>query len=209
MVRTRFDYDSVIDESTDLGTFIPPNPGWNYVRLLSHPEDNREYSSFYCGKWLLFVKNEEFLDVFRKLAGLTKEYELTHCFKTLGNPDQKGLHVFCIYCSDCSDIAFVRKIGKKLNDLGYIKKYGYNYWGGNSAIYFKTDEATHYKSQSKGSSITLFRYMDDDSLYVKEFHDEKPAWVMVKSNNPHIIDNFQTYLQILETQGSESDYMSD
>ena len=155
---------------------------------------------------LLFVKDEDFYDVFRDLAKLTKDYELTHCFKASGSANQEGLHVFCIYCSDCSDISFVRKMGWKLNERNYIKKYGYKYQGGDSAIYFKTDEATHYKSESRGSSITLFRYMDDSSLYVKEFHDKKPSWKLVTDNDPNVIDNFQDYLGILEMEDSGIDF---
>lgn len=192
-----FDSDSVVKESTNIDVFIPPNPGWNFVRLLHHPEDNSEYHPAYCGKWLLFVPDEDFVSVFRTLAKLTRDYNLTQCFKASGRPDNKNLHVFCIYCLDCKDFPFVKKIANKLNNLGFIKKYGYTYRGGQSAIFFKTDGATHYKSRSRGSSLTLFRYMEDDKLYVKRFNQGIPSWVLVKKNEAWLVEEFIMNLQCM------------
>jgi hypothetical protein len=198
-----FDSDSVIQEDTDIDSFRPPYPGWNYVRLLYHPDDNLEYNEAYCGKWLLFVPDEEFLQVFRSLCKLVKDFNLTHCFKASGTPDEKGLHVFCVYCSDCRDFKFVKKIAKQFNDLGFLKKYGYTYRDGHSAIYFKTDGATHYKSMSRGSSITLFRYMDDNKLYIKKFEYSKPSWILVDDSNPELVDEFIMSLHDMETLDGE------
>ncbi len=197
--------DSVIDEETDLDSFVPPHIGWNYVRLLRHPEDNKEYSHYYCGKWLLFVPDSDFISVFRTLAKLTKDFNLTHCFKASGS-SERGSHVFCIYCLDCTDIVFIRKIAVLLKALGFLDKYGYRYKGGMSAIFFKTDEATHYKSKSLGSSITLYRYTSKDELSIKEFVNMKPRWKNVENQNVvKEVDKFYDHLTILDMNGYSED----
>ena len=204
MKKNIFDSYSEVQDNTNIDFFIPPNPGWNYVRLISHPEDNNKKYEYNCGKWLLFVPESEFNNVFRTLAKLVKEYKLTSCFKASGEPDQKGLHVFCIYCTDCSNISFVRKIAELLNSLGYVKLYGYKYQNGISAIFFKTDSATEYMSHSRGKSLTLFKYEENKQLYVKEFNGFKPSWkLVIGDTDKKIIENFQDYLDTLKFDPSD------
>ena len=199
MKKTVFNPDSVIQYNTNIDRFAPPYAGWNYVRILNHPEDPNEYNMGRCGKWLLFVPNKDFIDVFRKIAKLAKELKLTHCFKASGSPSEKGEHVFCIYCSDCSNISFVRKIANVLLINGFLDRYGYQYRDGTKALYFKTDSATEYKSESRGQSLTLFRFTDKKELFVKEFYDGKPSWKLITNDaDSSVIENFEIYLTTLE-----------
>ena len=196
-----FDSDSVIDEKTNIDQFIPPYPGWNYVRLLQHPEDrfNYQYNIDTCGKWLVFVPAQEFVEVFRKLCKLAKEFKLTHCFKASGEPGKGDMHVFCIYCSDYHNFSFVRKIGNTLLTEGILDKYGYKYRDGTRALFFKTDNTTHYKSNAFGESLTLFRFTNKRELYIKEFFDNKPGWkIVIDDNQRDLTENFEMHLETLE-----------
>ena len=200
-----FDSSSVINNKTDIDNFIPPNPGWNYVRIKNNPEDPDKHTGF-CGKWLLFIPNREFISVFRKIAKLAKELKLTHCFKASGSPGRGGEHVFCIYCSDYRQIYFVRKIAETLLSGKFLEKYSYTYKDGTKAIYFKTDNATHYKSNARGLSLTLFKFTNQKELFVKEFHDGKPTWKLVTNdNNQRIADNFENHLMMLEINETDVD----
>lgn len=205
MAKAKFDSDSVIQEDTDIGTFIPPNPGWNYVTILNHPIDKDPYHNITegahiikYGKWLLFVPNKDFLKVFRKVAKLTKKFKLTLCFKASGSRDEKGEHVFCIYCGDYTNISFVRKIANVLVDEGFLEMHGYQYRDGTKALFFKTDEATHHQSKSAGQSLTLYKINNKKELFVKEFNNGKPSWkLVIKDDDPTIVKNFEFYLDTL------------
>ncbi|MFA5888086.1 MAG: hypothetical protein WC852_05245 [Candidatus Nanoarchaeia archaeon] len=204
MKRIMFGSDSVVQSDTNIDQFVPPNRGWNFVRILNHPEDSGDYIRDKCGKWLLFVPNKDFIDLFRKLAKLTKELKLTHCFKASGSPSERGEHVFCIYCSDCSNISFVRKIANVLLSNGLLDEYGYRYWDGIKALFFKTDSATDYKSQSMGESLTLFKFTNKNELFVKKFDNMKPRWeLIVNDNDSSIIENFEEHLILLEMSEEE------
>lgn len=194
MKKSIFDEHSVINENTDLESFIPPNPGWNYVSLKKHPEDF--YVNSYCGKWLLFVPTNEFVETFRELAKLAKEFKLTHAFKASGRPEN-GTHVFCIYCGNYKEIEFVGKIAKTLLEEGFVDRFGYKYRSGSKAIFFKTDETTHYKSDSKGESLSLFKFHDDYSFFVKKFFNGKPSWEQITSLDSEIVDSFEEHLSFL------------
>lgn len=211
MKTAQFDEDSVIQKNTNIDKFVPPYPGWNYVRILNHPEDNDPY--FYIqdgvgkmnsGKWLLFTPNKDFVNVFRKIAKLAKEFKLTHCFKASGEPSENGEHVFCIYSGNYRNLSFVRKIGNELIDGGFLMEYGYQYRDGTKALYFKTDDATHYKSQARGESLTLFKIDNSRNLYVKEFNNGKPSWKLVENDNDlSIVDNFEFHLMSLGMENFE------
>ena len=195
-----FDSDSVIDENTNIDYFIPPNQGWNYIRLLDHPEDYFENKrNDTCGKWLIFVPDNDFINVFRKLAKLTKELQLTSCFKASGKKDDRGLHVFCVYCMNYRNIKFIRKIAEVLLKEGFLIKYGYKYKNDNTyALFFKTDETTHYKSKASGEHLTLFRYTNINQLFVKEFINDKPNWKLVEYDEEKgLTENFEMHLDIL------------
>jgi len=195
-----FGEDSVINGKTDLERFIPPNPGWNYVRISNHPEDC--FVQGLCGKWLLFTPKNHYVETFRKLSKLMIENKLTHCFKASGS-EENGFHVFCIYCGNYQNIKFVKKIAKVLLDEGLINNFGYLYKNGVKAIYFKTDNATHYKSRSKGQSLTLFKFEDTGSFFVKRFEGSKPLWESVNSLDPNITENFEDHLDSLEMEDLE------
>ena len=197
MSRKIFNETSVIDEKTDIPSFIPPNRGWNYVSLREHPNDTHIRGN--CGKWLLFVPPEDFIDTFRLLSTLAKEFELTHCFKASGAPE-RGTHVFCIYCGNYKDIAFVKKTARLLLEIGLLKKFGYKYSGGSSAIFFKTDETTHYSSDARGQSLTLFKFHEEGQLFVKKFIRESPKWELVNSFDSKITENFEDYLDYLQVK---------
>lgn len=194
---------SVVQRTDEIDRIIPPHLGWNYVDLAHHPLDS-PYSDEYTGKWLLFVPNSDFIKVFRRLAQLTAEMKLTRRFKASGSENDGKEHVFCIYCNS-ANIPFVRTIADTLNNERYIDKYGYKYRDGSKAIFFKTDEATHYKSSSLGESLTLFKYTTGKELFVKEFNTNGPKWKFLdKSNNdPAVLDNFRSYLESLSFTDDE------
>ena len=200
MVKTpvKFSEHSVVQRIDEIENFIPPNPGWNYVDVLDHPCDSH-YSHQYTGKWLLFTPNSDFIAVFRRLAKLTAEMKLTGTFKASGANENNRDHVFCIYCNSV-DIPFVRTIAETLNQEGLIENYGYKYRDGSKAIYFKTDEATHYESQSRGKSLTLFRYNTRKELSVKEFNKNGPEWKLLdkNDNDSSVLENFRWYLESLQ-----------
>ena len=196
-IHVKFTELSVVQSIDEIDRFIPPNPGWNYVQVAGHPLDS-PYSPEYTGKWLLFVPNSDFIAVFRRLAELTAEMKFTGTFKASGHSENEGDHVFCIYCNS-ADIPFVRTIAETLNNEGYIEKYGYKYRDGSKAIYFKTDEATHYESRSLGKSLTLFRYNTRKELSVKEFNQNGPEWKLLSKheNDSTVLENFRSYLNSL------------
>ena len=188
---------SVVQRTDEIDRIIPPHLGWNYVDLAHHPLDS-PYSDEYTGKWLLFVPNSDFIKVFRRLAQLTAEMKLTRTFKASGSENDGKKHVFCIYCNS-ANIPFVRTIAETLNNERYIDKYGYKYRDGSKAIYFKTDEATHYESRSLGKSLTLFRYNTRKELSVKEFNQNGPEWKLLSKheNDSTVLENFRSYLNSL------------
>jgi hypothetical protein len=196
-IHVKFNGRSVVQDVDEIDSFIPPNPGWNYVEVQDHPLDT-PYSHEYTGKWLLFVPDSDFITVFRRLAKLTAGLELTRSFKAAGLSEKDGNHVFCVYCNS-ADIPFVRKIAETLDNEGYLEKYGYKYRDGSKAVYFKTEEATHYESRSRGMSLTLFRYNTRKELSVKEFNKNGPEWKPLDKheNDSTIIDNFRSYLDYL------------
>jgi len=211
MRNAQFDEDSVIQKNTDLDSFVPPYPGWNYVRVLNNPEDKDPYlyikecpNTINVGKWLLFTPNKDFVKVFRKAAKLAKDFKLTHCFKASGRPSENGEHVFCIYCGDYKNISFVRQIGNTLIDEGLLMEYGYKYRDGTKALFFKTDATTHYKSEARGESLTLFKIDNNRHLYIKEFNIGRPSWKLVeKDNDSSIVENFESHLMDLEMENIE------
>lgn len=195
---TVFGEDSVIQKNTDIDNFIPPNPGWNYIRILNHPFSKVDYHSNYYGKWLLFVPNMEFISVFRQIAKLAVQMKLTASLKASGTPERNE-HVFCIYCENYKDISFVRKIADVLLSEGLLMRYGYQYGDGTKALFFKTDAATHYKSRAIGQSLTLFKFTDRKELYVKEFHSGNPSWKLVMNDtDSNITYSFEQHLIDLE-----------
>ena len=199
----KFTRRSVVQSIDEINNFIPPYPGWNYVEVDNHPLDS-PYSFNYTGKWLLFVPNSDFVEIFRRLAKLTSAMKLTRTFKASGlNEDNKD-HVFCVYCNS-NDITFVRTIAETLDKEGYIEKYGYKYRNGSKAIFFKTDETTHYKSSAMGMSLTLFRFNTKKEFFVKVFNEKLPEWKLVDKNEKDvkIIDNFRSYLNSLYLQDDD------
>ena len=194
----KFTERSVVQGIDEIENVIPPYPGWNFVEVMGHPLDS-PYSHQYTGKWLLFTPNSDFITVFRRLAKLTSELKLTGTYKASGRNEDNRDHVFCIYCNS-TDIPFVRTIAETLNQEGYIEKYGYKYRDGSKAIYFKTDEATHYESPSLGKSLTLFRYNTRMELSVKEFNENGPEWKLLgeSEKDPSVIVNFRWYLESLQ-----------
>ena len=151
-----------------------------------------EYTS---GKWMLFIPNTDFIEVFRKVAKLTINLELTNSFKANGGTEKE--HVFCIYCKNYKEIKFVRKIAMKLWKEGFIDKYGVKYKDGTRAIFFKPDEATdRWLYSDTGDSGTLYKFTNDGKLFFKEYdHDYKPHWTLVEDdNNVEILDNYETYI---------------
>jgi len=213
MGKIIFDEDSVIQNSTNIEKFIPPYPGWNYVKVLNHPEDPDPFHNIKegvyknnVGKWLLFIPNQDFFEVFRQIAKLAKQFKLTHCFKASGEPTEKGEHVFCIYCGDYTKIAFVRKIGNVLINEGLLDKYGWTYRNGGKALFFKTDSATEYMSISRGKSLTLFKINNDKELYVKEFTDGKPSWKLITNDDDsNIVNSFEMHLTTLSMEDIDGD----
>lgn len=205
MVKTSviFTGRSVVKRIDEIDNVLPSNPGWNYVDLFEHPLD-LPYSSKYTGKWLLFIPNKDFIKVFRHLAKLSSEMKLTRTFKAAGGDEDGKEHVFCIYCNS-TNIPFIRTIAETLNCEGYIEKYGYKYRDGSKAIFFKTDEATHYKSHSAGESLTLFRYNTKGELFVKEFNSNRPEWKLLEKSDtdPSVISNFHLYLESLNIPEDE------
>jgi|SRR3989344_6169666 len=203
MKKVIFEEDSVVQHDTDIDAFVPPHPGWNYVSITNHPKDKYIYERDVCGKWLIFVPTEEFVWAFRELAKLAKSLRLTHSFKASGRPAENGEHVFCVYCGNSSKTSFVRQIADTLTDEGFLDKYGFQYRNGTKALFYKTDTATHYKSQARGMSLTLYRFTDKKELFVKEFNDGTPNWRLVTSDeNPSIMDSFNMHLSSLEMDRS-------
>lgn len=201
MVKVVFHPDSVIQTDTEVESFVPPYLGWNDVKILNHLEDPDESYTGLCGKWMLFVLHQDFINVFREIAGLTKEMKLTHHFKAFGVPNERKKHVFCIYCSDYSNISFVRKIANVLLSEGLLAKYGYPYKDGTKALFFKTNSATEHKSRSIGQFLTLFKFTDKKELFVKEFQNKKPKWKLVTNDkDSSIISNFEMYLATLKNK---------
>ena len=193
-IHVKFTGLSVVQSIDEIDNFIPQNPEWNYVQVVDHPLDSSYYPEF-TGKWLLFVPDSDFIAVFRRLAKLTAEMKLTGSFKAAGRSNEEGSHVFCVYCNS-ADIPFVRTIAETLDNEGYIEKYGFEYRDGSKAIFFKTDEATHYENRSLGKSLTLFRYNRRKELSVKEFNQNVPHWKLLdkRENDPSVLDNFRYYL---------------
>lgn len=68
MKNAQFDEDSVIQKNTDIDNFVPPYPGWNYVRVLNHPEDKDPYMYIKEGPNTINVGNGCFLPLIRILS---------------------------------------------------------------------------------------------------------------------------------------------
>ncbi len=202
-IKPIWESDSVIQEDTNIDSFIPPHPEWNYVSLSNHPEC-KNTSDEKNGKWLIFVSDEVFIETFREVARMAKEMKLTDSFKARGSDIEGNEHVFCIYCPDYTNISFVKKIGKVLLEHKFIDRFGYKYKDGTKALFFKTDEATRFMSKSLGKSLTLFKYTDRDEFFVKEFDKYgKAMWELANSDNPQIVENFEAYLFSLGTEDIE------
>jgi hypothetical protein len=197
-IKPIWELHSVIQENTDIDSFIPPNPGWNHISLSNHPQC-KDTSSGYNGKWLIFVPNDAFIDVFREIAKMATKMELTGSLKASGSAENGREHVFCIYCPDYRKIAFVRKIAQTLKAYGFIERFGYRYSDKSKAIFFKTDNATHYKSRAAGEALTLFRFTENKELSVKEFDERRnPSWRLLVGNDSKVVKNFETHLHYLE-----------
>ena len=197
-VRTIFNEHSVIQTVKQLDTFIPPNNGWNYVMVENDLNDKSGERSFAfedtTGKWMLFIPDADFIKVFRGVARLAANLELTNSFKASGGREKS--HVFCIYCRNFKNIKFVRKIAKIIMDSGFIDNYGVKYKDGTRAIFFKPDDATrgNFYSES-GNSMTLYKFTNKAELFFKEFdQDYNPHWSLVEDdNNLEVLDNYEIY----------------
>ena len=82
-------------------------------------------------------------------------------------------------------------------------EYGYRYRDDTKALFFKTDATTHYKSEARGESLTLFKIDNNRHLYVKEFNNGRPSWKLVENDNdPNIVENFESHLMDLEMENN-------
>ena len=194
-IKPRWDEDSIVQANTDIDRVMPSDPVWNYVSLSNHPEC-KEVEDNDGGKWLLFVPDEIFVQTFRELAKMAANFELTYSFKASGEEGSK--HVFCIYCQDYRNIRFIRKVAETLLNRGFVERFGYQYRDGTKAIFFKSNETTHYKSNALGEHLTLFRYNDKKELHVKEFNDDDQfSWRLVVDEDPTVVDNFENHQLVL------------
>ncbi|KAK1139969.1 hypothetical protein N8T08_010965 [Aspergillus melleus] len=88
------------------------------------------------GKWLFFTAPDRVDYVWNVIAQATERGELGPSSKVATNDGSGKARMIAVYTHDFDDVADVRRVARKLADLGLIKPY-------DRPIYYKTDAYTH------------------------------------------------------------------
>ncbi|KAH8426824.1 uncharacterized protein LDX57_004555 [Aspergillus melleus] len=88
------------------------------------------------GKWLFFMAPDRVDYVWNVIAQATERGELGPSSKVATNDGSGKARMIAVYTYDFDDVADIRRVARKLVDLGLIKPY-------DRPIYYKTDAYTH------------------------------------------------------------------
>lgn len=125
-----------------------------------------------CGKWMLFIPSTQIVTVWANIENAVNNGRLGHVAKCSVAPNNRGIHLICVYTKDYSDLDDVTRVLTRLRTMGYSQRLSYKEdnatrslkYGVGAALYVAAPNSTKFR-QTRDPVTEDDRYEPTDEDY--------------------------------------------